>query len=137
MLEGEPERKAPARSRKFDAVIPQKCASSTETTRGMKVLQTVLNGRAKREKQREMVVWPRVMLLMIMTCGQQRRQLYFEKKCDVEVYYTSTSTPCTSHAQRLRAVHGRCVACPRRVRGVSEAVRGWCAGLGGQLLPDS
>jgi len=50
VLEGEPERKAPVRKRKFDAVIPQKSASSTETTRGMKVLQTVLNGGAKREK---------------------------------------------------------------------------------------
>ena len=53
----------------------------------------------------------------------------FRKRGDVEVQYTSTSTPCTSLGQ---AASGSWA-----VRGMSEAVRGWCAGSGGQLLPDS
>ncbi len=48
MLEGEPERKAPVRKRKFD--IATASSSSNEVAKGMKVLHTVLNGGAKRDK---------------------------------------------------------------------------------------
>lgn len=48
MLEGEPERKAPIRKRKFDVATAP--STAMEVSKGMKVLQSVLNGGPKRDK---------------------------------------------------------------------------------------
>ena len=69
-------------------------------------LRQCCNARAKRETSKRNVMMQRRDPTTMRIC---RRKV----KCDVEVYYTSTS-----------AVHGRCVACPRRVRGGSRLVRG-------------